>query len=279
VKISIVFAEENIDYLNKEEYIITSYTEGNIQLEYVYIGEPNYDRVQLELKLYIDGQDILNETKINRLVELPFQYPPAFELLNPQKNIIAVLHTQGIYLIERDTLKCYLISYSNKYVESFFFKNGFYIIEEQNFSRFDLNTHETETFKINFETRSVIRAMKLIEEKIVLSVFNITHQKTELYISGNADFSRLNFKKYTLSDYVPDTEIEGRLRHKSDSRIASLQVFRYPNLIDSWLPLKNINNRLMGYVTIYENPIKDVDGNIFSTKYFDLIELKIQNER
>src|SRR5438045_166030 len=66
-----------------------------IDIEYKYLGEPNYDRVQLELKILIDGKNITSDLGIDKHIELPYQYPGAFELIDPYGNFMSIPHNTG----------------------------------------------------------------------------------------------------------------------------------------------------------------------------------------
>ena len=94
---------------------------GPIKLNYRYKGEPNNDRIQLELEFSISGEDVLSKYNIDSHVELPYQHPSNFEIIDSTENYIAVPHTLGIVIINYRQNEKRLVKYqSNSFQYSYF---------------------------------------------------------------------------------------------------------------------------------------------------------------
>jgi len=85
-----------------------------IELIYKYKGEPNNGRVLLILDFTINKENALERYGIESHVELPYQYPKYFEMLDDSQNRIAIPHSKGIYVIDLEKHITKIVKYKSR---------------------------------------------------------------------------------------------------------------------------------------------------------------------
>lgn len=135
------FIDINFSFIEKEEIIskkglISSFedTIGNqkIELAYRFVEEQYRERILLNLELLVDNKNILEDFSIGSTVELPHQYPANYQLMNKAKNLLAIQHSLGIYVVNLITKETQLVRYkTNSFQHGYFSENYLIIVENK----------------------------------------------------------------------------------------------------------------------------------------------------
>jgi len=127
-----------------------------IELIYKYKGEPNNGRVLLILDFTINKENALERYGIESHVELPYQYPKYFEMLDDSQNRIAIPHSKGIYVIDLEKHITKIVKYKSRdFQYCYFYENELIIVESKFLTIVNLsNLDERKMLKFLDEKRS-----------------------------------------------------------------------------------------------------------------------------
>lgn len=248
-----------------------------IQLDYKYKGEPNNNRIQLELSGNIGEKNIIDFYGLDRNIELPYQYPKYFELISQSGDFVAIPHNKGVYILQVDNNEKYLIKYqTDRFQTCFFVDNLFVLIEDKGFKIVDLIDFTERAILFDNEKLMFINAIQVREKLIYAIVQDVNTNRMKLFVYDRFNFSNKNFTEYNLSDLVETKSFVDKLRYEKQSKLAGIPDFNYNSLIDSWRFTKNHKwNSLIGRIEHWFQPEKDGEYFIRKERY-DYIELEIK---
>lgn len=228
---------------------------GAIKLNYRYKGEPNNDRIQLELEFSISGEDVLSKYNIDSHVELPYQYPSNFEIIDSTENHIAVPHTLGIVVINYRQNEKRLVKYqSNSFQYSYFIGDNLVIVESKSLKLFSLSKNIEKTLILENQEREFVSGAQVNKEHVLLIVRQVDLKQTKLLVYGTDSLELL--QSIDLSEHILDAKLEPHLDLVQVSKLSSEQNFDLPDLISSWRYIPNIEkNSLIGRITKYHKPV------------------------
>jgi len=228
---------------------------GKIELFYKYLGEPNNGRVQLELEFFINNVNVLDKYAIQNHVELPYQYPSNFEIIDPTENYIAIPHTQGIIVLNVRENKKQLVSYqSHRYAYSYFLENNLVLVASKALIISSLIKKEKKRIILESPERQFISGVQVRKDDILLIARKVDLNETHLlaYCKSNLEL----LKKINLSPYILDKELDTHLDLTRETRLSKIPEFRLPDTISSWRYVPSIEkNALIGRITKYHTPI------------------------
>lgn len=246
-----------------------------ISVDYSYLGEPNNGRIQLKLSGQYDGKDIISDFQVESALELPFQYPGYFQLIDKVGQTAGIPHNRGVYLLRIDNLEKYLILYqTNSYRTSFFIDDTFVLVEDKGIKLVELSSLKEKAILFDNQ-KYIILSVQMSGNNIYVIVNDVKDNQLLLFVFFRDLFSIDNSKKYILRDLVETNSISEKLRFERQSILTCSPDFKFMSLIDSWrfLP-SNKWNVLNGMVQEWYLPEKDEESFIRKEK-FDYIELYI----
>jgi hypothetical protein len=251
-----------------------NFDKGTIELNYKYKGEPNYGRIQLELEFLINGKNVIGKYNIENHIELPYQYPRTFELLDSTNNIVAIPHSYGIIIVNLDENSSHLVKYqTNEYQYSYFYKNELIIVESKCIKITSLTTLKEKIIDLQKEGRVFINGVQIKDNEIDIIVRNADINDSQLLTYSKKDLIEL--KKINLSELIADKELMKFLNKTKKSKLVAIPEFKYPSIISSWRFIPNIQkNSLIGRVEKWETPEKK-DEYYERTEHFCTIKISL----
>jgi len=248
-----------------------------VELDYEYKGEPNNNRIQLQLSGKINQKSIIADYGLNPNIELPYQYPKSFELSDTNGDFIAVPHNQGIYLIRVDSNNKHLIKYqTNKFQTCFFVDNLFVLVEDKGFKIVDLADFKECLILFDNEQKVFINAIQLQGNQIYTIIQDVEINQMKLFVFDKLNCSIDNYSEYNLADLIESKHLSESLKYEKETKLAGIPDFHYNSLIDSWRFVTNNKwNSLIGRIEDWLQPEKHGDYFIRKERY-DYIELDIK---
>lgn len=256
----------------------TNINSNKILVDYKYKGEPNNNRIQLELSGEIEGKSIISSYGIDKNIELPYQYPKHFELSDSNGDFIAIPHNQGVYILRTDSNDKYLIKYQTRNFQTCFFVGDlFVLVEDKGFKIVDL-TDFTERFVLfGNEQKIFINALLLKENQVYVIIQDVEINQIKLLVFDKLNCSIDNYSEYNLADLFESKKLSESLKYEKETKLAGIPNFHYNSLIDSWRFVTNNKwNALIGRIEDWQEPEKQGDYFIRKERY-DYIELEIKN--
>lgn len=254
---------------------ISMCSKGKVNLNYKFKGEPNYDRVQLELELLINKTNVLEKYEIDSHVELPNQYPGFFELIDTTKNFVSFPHSNGFIIIDLKGNKKHLIKYPTGRLEYSYFLNGeFILVARKHLKAVSLVNFAERVLAIETQERVFILAVQIRKSDILVIVYNADLNDVQLMIFNKKDYQQI--KKVNLSDYIFDNDLRTYLDSIRKSKLNKIPEFNFPTLISSWRYIKGLEkNSLNGLIQERQTPVKK--GDYYErTENYGLIKISLE---
>ncbi len=280
-QIKIDFRFVNKDELSHQNGLIshfeTNTNSNKILVDYKYKGEPNNNRIQLELSGEINGKSIISSHGINENIELPYQYPKRFELSDSKGDFIAIPHNQGVYILRADSNDKYLIKYqTKKFLTCFFVGDLFLLVEEKGFKIVYLADFTERFVLFENKLKIFINALQVIENQVYAIIQDVEINQMKLFVFDKQVCSFDNYSEYNLADLIESKHLSESLKYEKETKLAGIPVFHYNSLIDSWRFVANNKwNSLIGRIEDWLKPEKHGEYFIRKERY-DYIELEIK---
>jgi len=232
---------------------------GPIELNYTYKGEPNNGRIQLELEFSINGVDFLSKYNIDSHVELPYQYPSNFEIIDSTENYIAIPHTLGIIVVNLKENEKRLVKYqTHRYQYSYFLDDNLILVESKSLKLYSLSENIEKKLILENQEREFINGAQISKEHILLIVRKVDLEQTQLLMYSTDSLELI--KSINLSDHILDTILEPHLDLVQVRKLTNKHNFQLPDLISSWRYIPNIEkNSLIGKIVKYHKPVDKGD--------------------
>ena len=247
----------------------------SIELDYRYINEPNNDRHIHDLLIRIDGEIMNEKLGIDRWMEKSSPGPALLDFIHPERASFMVEHSEGIYLVNLKNETTRFIPYSlYRFEHAWFFQDQLVLLESAGFSIYRLDSHQT----FQWDTRDlldryIVHDLRFDNGQVQVLIKNLVKQQVQLLLL-NKELSAM-LKIILLSDLLPDTLFDNKLRLQRDNHFSQLNDFRFPSIIDSYQPVsRGKDNQLKGLITLLGSNQPDGTGFIRTDRY-DYIRLEL----
>jgi hypothetical protein len=267
--------------LSRQNTLISTFETHNnsnkISINYQYLDEPNNGRIQLRLSGNVNEKNIIDDYGLNQNIELPYQYPRNFELFQVNRNVVAIPHNKGIYLLDLNSKNKQLIRYQTRtFKTSFFLDNLFVLVEEKGCKIVNLDNFKESCILFNNNDRIFIDAVKVQDNQIYIILRDVEINKMKLLVFERRNFSLDRYLKFNLADIIEGKNLKSQLKYETRSKLSHVPKYRYKSLVDSWRFVSSRKwNQLVGRVEHWYEPKKENEYFIRRVRY-DYIELKIE---
>lgn len=247
----------------------------SVELDYRYINEPNNDRHLHDLEIRIDGEVVNEQLGIDRWMEKSSPGPALLDFIHPERASFMVEHSEGIYLVNLKEETTRFVPYSlYRFEHAWFLQDQLVLLESTGFSIYRLDSHQIFQWDTkDLPDRYIVLDLCVGNGQVQVLIKNLVKQKVQLLILNNELSAILQLAH--LSELLPDTLFETKLRLRRDNHFSIQNDFRFPAIIDSYQPVnRGKDNQLKGLITLLGS--NQPDGTGFTrTDRYDYITLDL----